>query len=499
MSRPCKLHDQDNDDDEDYESRHGGSCFICKRMLLTAADHTHMEAVSLVPSSSSLPSETWRLLPVVPPDPDHFVVQIQHEPSHQLLACSPEHDGLELVPPSNDAATCTRATFVVEVNQENGCFTLRQQCRVVAVVENDRQGGSGRRLVCMEQQDQQQQQIKNGAAAAGTVATFRPTCMLRVFAQRYLRLSVVTLSEDLHHRGLRECSVAAYDTSPTTTSYRCRPLSGESRVGAAAQGDELWLEQQALLIGDESRWLRPRVPLPFGRLRCINEHPKQSAICTIAYGQGITIARALTVEWNYIIFDTVTKRKNVEVRLETSFRTPGFSRGGGAAAAGDGAGGGGEGDGEEDGEDQSNEFTTSFSALKELANDFTALYNNIYEIAVVHAYVETRNWQMTLLAKPLTSYSVQFWLETVYLTYRWRALFQARGSFRVFYFDQPIGSHHAIGDLSNYDDIFFYVFGRYDFPLEGSLIATINNRGEERWPLALPTISIVEDDRGGGF
>jgi hypothetical protein len=103
---------------------------------------------------------------------------------------------------------------------------------------------------------------------------------------------------------------------------------------------------------------------------------------------------------------------------------------------------------------------------------------------------------MTLLALPLTIHTVQFWLEVVMLRYRWRALFQARGSFCVMYFDQPIGAQHDVGDVSNYDDIFFYIFGRYDFPVEASLITTLDNLEERSWPVALPTTSVVEEGAG---
>jgi len=469
VKRPCTQHEgllTDDADDEnggDYvagaaKTHQGGNCFVCKRSRRRGDDKT----VTLAASSAS-PSDTWRLECVADGDhPNELMVRMRHDPTGNYLACNSDDGGLHVVGPSEVGT----ATFVAVVSEEDGSFTLRQQSHYVALLDNNN-------LACLDA-GKEEEQRHFGATASPSAAVFKPTCMLRILAARFLRLSIVTLSNDLGHRGRRECSVAVYDTTPSTASFRCRPAPLPAGSGPTA-GDELWLEQQALLVSDQSRCLQPRTPLPFGRLRCINEHPRQSAVCTLAYGQGFTVARALTIDWNYIIFDTITVRANIQAALQNRFRYQGFA-----------------GTGDEDG----NESELTWAATKEWANDFTVVFNNINEIAVVYAYVETRNWQMTLLALPLTTHTVQFWLEVVMLRYRWRALFQARGSFRVMYFEQPIGAQHDVGDVSNYDDIFFYIFGRYDFPVDASLIITLDNMEERKWPVALPTTSVVEEGAG---
>jgi hypothetical protein len=39
----------------------------------------------------------------------------------------------------------------------------------------------------------------------------------------------------------------------------------------------------------------------------------------------------------------------------------------------------------------------------------------------------------------------------------------------VLYSDTPIGSHHSLSDLVSYDDVFFFIFGRYENPVSQSV------------------------------
>lgn len=39
-------------------------------------------------------------------------------------------------------------------------------------------------------------------------------------------------------------------------------------------------------------------------------------------------------------------------------------------------------------------------------------------------------------------------------------------SFRLLYNGRPLGNHYSLGDLANQDDLFFYLFGAYEYPVE---------------------------------
>lgn len=39
-------------------------------------------------------------------------------------------------------------------------------------------------------------------------------------------------------------------------------------------------------------------------------------------------------------------------------------------------------------------------------------------------------------------------------------------SFRLLYNGRPLGNHYGLGDLANQDDLFFYLFGAYEYPVE---------------------------------
>lgn len=465
-------------------------CFVCQKRRLSTDASLRDQPVAL----SDAEADSWRVIGSIQDkeqqeqqpqqqeaEEDGTIrMRLQHEKSGRFLSCSRESGRLVLLS-EGDGNGCTTFLALLEDDDDggqSGGFALTTQDDLVVAQDEGR-------LVCRPMNPQErwrrrrrgrarERQGITAPALAPDAVHFEPTRMLRVLVRRYLRLSVVVLSSDLNLRGTRECSVAAYDTSPTTASYRCRPLP----AGVPPGVDELWLEQQALLVSDWHRLLLPRYPLPLGRLRCVNEHRRQSAICTLAYGRGVTMARAISIDWNLFLFDTITTRCNVEAALAANFPWP-------RAFAG---AGGGEG-----GEDTGNALAFQEGFLKEFSNDLTVVLSQFYEIAIVRAYVETRNWQTTVRTRPLSTVMAQLWLEEVRLTYRWRALFQARGSFRVLYAGRPIGGQHAVGDVVNYDDLFFFVFGRYDVPEHASIILTIDNRDESRWPLDLPEASVREE------
>lgn len=138
---------------------------------------------------------------------------------------------------------------------------------------------------------------------------------------------------------------------------------------------------------------------------------------------------------------------------------------------------------------QVTDVTLSISELKEFINAFSVAYNNFYEILITKSYVETRNWQMSVPVAPRTTDTIQFWLSSENLRYRWRALFAARGGFTISIFGRPIGDNHSLGDLSYFRDLFFFIFGTYEFPYEAEIIITVNDLPGDGWPLPLPETS----------
>jgi hypothetical protein len=369
-------------------------------------------------------------------EPPCLTVSIRDTAGGQCLGCDPATGYVAL---SGQPGPCH--PFRMTVDESSGDFTLSwapslESSLLLTVVTDPRSPA----LVCSQQEQ-------------ATPAVFRPSKMLRLLAYRYLRLAIVTRSADLAQPGFRECSIAAYDTSPEASSYACYVRQDLGRQWDVSS-DLLYLEQEALLFQDRSRYLAPRVPLSQGRLRCENEDPDAIALCTFAYGEGLTFIRVLTVNWNYLIFDTATVRLNAQAAVSVVERYGGSGGGGGGGtpagiaegagaiggeqgqtenpaggeAAGTGAGGAGPGEpgaGEE--QDTSNQLVQSVTGTKEFQNDFTVAYLNIFERVVIQSYIETRNWQMTLTVPPNTVHQEQFWLEVMYLRYRWRALFNARG------------------------------------------------------------------------
>lgn len=336
--------------------------------------------------------------------------------------------------------------------------------------------------------------------AVDDIACFYTSRPIRSIAWRYLRLSIVARSRDLEQPGVKECSIAIYDQTSRSESFQCR-----RRPMASLGADDLvYLEQEALLFFDQSTFATPRVPLPNGRVRCENQSPTETATCTFAYGQGLTLSRQFRANWGYTISDVVTHRVNANPAQSALFRVPPPAKRQSKQ------------DWQEkhsshkkfkqrEGSDlrRDSDLTLSISELKEFQNAFSVAYNNFYEILVVKSYVETRNWQLSVPVAPRTTDTIQFWLSSENLRYRWRALFTARGGFTITTGGTQIGDHHSLGDLTSFRDLFFFVFGTYEFPYEAEIIITVNDIPGDGWPLPLPEQSqgdrIRDVTRNGQF
>eukprot|EP00624_Nannochloropsis_granulata_P000440 evm.model.NODE_11720_length_31253_cov_26.129396.6 len=349
----------------------------------------------------------------------------------------------------------------------------------------------------------------NSVFSVDGIACFYPSRPIRSIAWRYLRINILARSRDLDQPGVKECSIAVYDQTPHTESFRCwrRPMSG------FGTDDLVYLEQEALLFFDQSTFAAPRIPLPNGRVRCENQSPTETATCTFAYGQGLTLSRQFRANWGYTISDVVTHRVNANPAQSALFRVPPPAKRQEKQKWHD----------EQDHENRKRLFkrhnkhvhdkseaeplprdlTLSISELKEFQNAFSVAYTNFYEILIVKSYVETRNWQLSVPVAPRTSDTIQFWLSSENLRYRWRALFAARGGFTITSGGVPIGDHHSLGDVSYFRDLFFFVFGTYEFPYEAEIIITVNDVPGDGWPLPLPEQSqgdrIRDVTRNGQF
>jgi hypothetical protein len=338
-----------------------------------------------------------------------------------------------------------------------------------------------------------QDQLWSGKLQSDDIAIFTSDEILGQIAWKYLRISVVARSRDLNKPGVKECSVLVFDPTPQTKSYACYYRNTKQ----SAEEDLVYLEQEALLFFDESTYATPRIPLPNGRVRCENGSPTETATCTFAYGQGLTLSRQFRANWGYTISDVITHRVNAQAVQTALFRVLPRPRSRDQKLRNKVK------DMEKDFLDhkgkknqggtrrptvapQVTDLTISANELAEFANSFSVAYNNFYEILITKSYVETRNWQMSVPVAPRTTDTIQFWLASENLQYRWRALFAARGGFKLSAFGKQIGSHHSLSDLTYFRDLFFFIFGVYSFPYEAEIIITVNDRPGQGWPLPIP-------------
>lgn len=136
--------------------------------------------------------------------------------------------------------------------------------------------------------------------------------------------------------------------------------------------------------------------------------------------------------------------------------------------------------------------TASFSnqVTAELNNLLSIAFNNFYEIIITRDYIEARGYSVTASVKPTSSLEIQTWLSTTYIRYRWRVIIGARGGFVISAFGRPIGDLHSLSDLSYYEDLFFNLYGTYEYPLTAEIIFTMDKDLGASWPINLESESI---------
>lgn len=427
-------------------SCHAGpaDCIVCQSQRLAAG----VVMGARPASSASGVAEEWAVEALRPLNEtawsrEWLAVRLRHVARQQYMTCDPATGLLTLLPKGDEGGG--RSTFLLDADDKAETFHLRFAKPTNAGLLGVTRAEGGVVLHCDELDETQEPQ---GPRAFAVFHADRP---LLALAARWLRLAVVPRSSDLQLAGLRECSISAFDSSPNAPSYRCRPRT----VSEDAQGtgqDLVWLEQQSLLIFDFRRYLLPRIPLPEAGTQCINE-ASVTTFCTFAFGQGLTIGRTFTIDWNYLLFRTQSINLQVTPSTVLILRGPPLRRRGngtgggglgqttGAAVspvtalpiggtlnAGGGAGGIagspvqaagqstttalGDGDAEES-PPPAAELYLLEAASKGFQNDLTFAFQNFYEVSTTRGYVETRNWQFTITVPPRSATSIEFFQEVV--------------------------------------------------------------------------------------
>jgi hypothetical protein len=304
---------------------------------------------------------------------------------------------------------------------------------------------------------------------------------------RYLRIHVATQSRRAPAEGPRECSMAAYDSSAESWSYEC----GRGGVVRTHEPRSLiYFDQTTLLITDRSTYFTPREPLPNGRVRCINESPTETATCAMAYSRGIVVVQRFRAQWGIVLFDTavnLVQATNAQTLPYNTTRSPpprpaatpltgaGGTAGGAPGPVGTGTGSAANigpgvpriGTGTVNNPRGALSFTDR--ETKNVQNAFTAAYTAFYQYSLVRLAINTRTTQLFLVVPPLTSITMQFWLNSELVKYRWRMGLLARGGFVASVFGRPVGSRHDLGDLSDGNDLTFVIFGELEQPVQAEV------------------------------
>jgi hypothetical protein len=285
-------------------------------------------------------------------------------------------------------------------------------------------------------------------------AVWVPNRPLGVLAWRFLRIRVSTLSRRGLDRGLRECSIRVYDLDVDTPSYECHlrnPLHSSDE-------DLIYLEQVALLITDQSRYVLPRKPLLDARTTCTNNSPFDNVQCILATGQAITLIRRFRIQWGYVIFDELTWRNIDQATQAQLYRYIAVRANPGIINA------------------PANQRPNTVANLNresiDILNILRITYNNFYQRVAIQILVETTTEQIAVSLPPRSSLTFQFWLEASYMMYRWRALFRVRGGFVISAFGQQLGTYHSVTDLSLERDLEFVMFGEYHWPVHAEIVLT---------------------------
>lgn len=228
-----------------------------------------------------------------------------------------------------------------------------------------------------------------------------------------------------------------------------------------------------------------------GRTRCENLTPYE-APCSFGYGETVAVTKNFVAHWGYTLSDDMLSLVSATVQENLDFPASGFPTSGNDGQDGS-SGDGQDGNFGSNGEGSfSDTNTLSFSnqAYAELNNFLSLAFNNFYEFILTRDYIEARGYSVTVPVKPTSSLEYQTWVSTTHIRYRWRVIIGARGGLIISAFGRPIGDLHSLSDLSYYEDLFFNLYGTYEYPLTAEIVFTMDKDLGASWPLNLESESI---------
>jgi hypothetical protein len=198
------------------------------------------------------------------------------------------------------------------------------------------------------------------------------------------------------------------------------------------------LQMAAWTNQDKANVLSPRVPLDMGRFVCENSSPYQSSTCMATYGQALSVAAYLNVLNGYQLQNT----------YDVAYGDP-------------------------DG---------NFWNL-------AILRSNTYTDITMVQYLQTNQYTSIVPVPPQTTTTLQFWQSTVSLNYVWSALFSAVGSFQLSSLGINLDAPRSLTTVSSTQDLLFYLWGRFQYPMQGEIIISNNMAPFQTYPFAPPEMS----------
>jgi len=265
--------------------------------------------------------------------------------------------------------------------------------------------------------------VRNGHAALFTVTHVVPALGIQ-------NLAISLVAKGNADAGPMLCSMYVYDLTPESTSFKCYEVQG-STDGLPVVN----LEMAAWINQDRTTVLSPRVPLDMGRLVCENTNPYQSSTCSATYGQALGIATTISMMAGYILQDT---------------------------------------------------YQILYLDPKGNFWNMAIMRTNTYTDVILMQYLQTNQYTANVPVPPQTTVILQFWQSTVALNYVWNALFAATGSFQLSSLGFNIDSPRSLSAVSSPQDLFFYLWGRFQYPTQGELIISSNQATYNTWPFDRP-------------
>jgi hypothetical protein len=108
------------------------------------------------------------------------------------------------------------------------------------------------------------------------------------------------------------------------------------------------------------------------------------------------------------------------------------------------------------------------------------------------AYLATSAYTANVPIPPRSIVEVQFWQSSIDVNYYWQALLSATGSFQLSAMGMNLGPQRSLSTVSKIEDLFFYVWGKYQYPSSGQVIITVDQGVWGEFPFKRPPLQNVE-------